>query len=360
LGDNAVKLYYQKIVENTVSEIQLMESMKGAPNIISIEDFQVIERNDEIGWHIFIRMELLSSFPDFLADKKPSEEMAVKLGIDICSALDLCTKRNIIHRDIKPENIFVSQFGDFKIGDFGIAKELEKGKGSMSISGTQNYMAPEVQSMHYDSTVDIYSLGIVMYKLMNNNRLPFIDPDAQMINPQEYHEALERRFSGEEFPNPAGASSALSKVIRKACSFHPSDRYQSAAAFRKALVSIQKSWRTGYNPLSQTRSGTTDQNSPAISEKKDFKPPSDKKQSPMERPQIWVGAPPSQRALGPGYVKKAASVAPLQVIAKKGHANTIAIVLLIAALVIGSIAALNQVNTHEEQTKNPVAFSANG
>jgi len=239
LDDTATRKYFENIVESTVDEIKVLESMKGNSNIVSIEDYIVLSEPERIGWDIFIRMEYLTPFLDFVADKKLDEAMVIKLGIDICNALELCAKRGIVHRDIKPENIFVSQFGDFKLGDFGIARELAQLDHTLTISGTKNYIAPEVRSMHYDATVDIYSLGLVLYKLLNRNRLPFLDPFAQLINPQDYQAALNRRFSGEEFPDPVDASPALTKVLRKACEFDHTKRFQTATAFKNALCSVK-------------------------------------------------------------------------------------------------------------------------
>ena len=88
------------------------------------------------------------------------------MGVDICKALELYQKYNIIHRDIKPENIFVSDNGDFKLGDFGIARTIEKTMSDLSKKGTYNYMAPEVyQGGEYGFSVDLYSLGIVLYRI---------------------------------------------------------------------------------------------------------------------------------------------------------------------------------------------------
>jgi len=166
LDASATRTYFKGIVTDFAAEIQLMESMKGTSNIVSVEDYKVLERTDKVGWDIFIRMELLTSLTDYTSGKKLSEREVIRLGQDICTALELCGRRNIVHRDIKPENIFVSSFGDYKLGDFGIARELEKTAGSMSSKGTHNYMAPEVTtSRHYDSTVDIYSLGLVLYPM---------------------------------------------------------------------------------------------------------------------------------------------------------------------------------------------------
>ena len=112
---------------------------------MSVEDYKVVEKKDEIGWDIYIRMELLTPFNSYVCDKTLSEQEVIKLGIDLCTALELCARRNIIHRDIKPENIFVNPFGDFKLGDFGIARKLENVTGGLSQKGTYNYMAPEIE-----------------------------------------------------------------------------------------------------------------------------------------------------------------------------------------------------------------------
>ena len=59
-----------------------------------------------------------------------AEKAVAKLASDICEALEICAGKNIIHRDIKPDNIFIDSFGNYKIGDFGVAKQLENIKRS--------------------------------------------------------------------------------------------------------------------------------------------------------------------------------------------------------------------------------------
>jgi len=247
---DSARTYYEGIMRDFVSEIKLLNEMKGTSNIVSIEDYKVLNKENEIGWDIYIRMELLTSLIDYTSKKNMEEEEVIKLGIDICTAFELCAKKSIIHRDIKPENIFVSDFGDFKVGDFGIAKELGKTISSLSAKGTPDYMAPEIGfSEKYDSTVDIYSLGLVLYRLMNNNRLPFVDPYAQSIKYSERKEAREKRLNGELFPKPVNSSFALSTVILKACEFFPDNRYKNASQMKEALQEILSSnnlWKKEY------------------------------------------------------------------------------------------------------------------
>ncbi len=241
MSESGAKTYLQGIVSDFINEIKLMESMKGTSNIVSVEDYKVIEKKDGIGWDIFIRMELLTPFVRFLADNQSqfTEKDVAKLGMDICSALELCARKNVIHRDIKPENIFISSFGDYKIGDFGIAKQLEKTSSALSSKGTFNYMAPEVAvGKKYDATVDIYSLGIVLYKLLNNNRLPFIDPHAEQLQYSDRKIAVDRRLSGEALPAPVNASARMTNIILTACAHNPKDRFATPAALKNALSAI--------------------------------------------------------------------------------------------------------------------------
>ncbi|MBE6016842.1 MAG: serine/threonine-protein kinase [Lachnospiraceae bacterium] len=241
--DNA-KTYYRGIVNEFVSEIRIMESLKGVQNIVSVEDYKVVEKTDRLGWDIYIRMELLTSFNDYLADHPFTENDIIDLGIDMCTALERCSRLNIIHRDIKPENIFVNNFRDFKLGDFGIARRLENTTNGMSIKGTYNYMAPEIErGEKYDSSVDTYSLGLVLYKLANDNRLPFLSAADQM-NPNARVNAIRRRLNGEPLPPPCRASFELAQIIGLACQADPKKRFGSATAMKNALISIRRDQRT--------------------------------------------------------------------------------------------------------------------
>jgi len=242
LDMNATKTYLQGIVDDFVSEIRMMISLEGSPNIVDVKDYRVVEREDKIGWYIFIRMELLTPFDTYICDKKLSEDDVIQLGCDICTALEICAKEKIVHRDIKPGNILVHKnTGSFKLGDFGIARKLENMTGGLSQKGALNYMAPEVfNGTDYDSRVDIYSLGIVLYRLLNDNRMPFLDTEKQLLNPNERRNAIERRIRGENLPNPCNASPAMANLILRACAYDPSMRFSSATEMKKALQSIRR------------------------------------------------------------------------------------------------------------------------
>ena len=186
-------------------------------------------------------MELLTSLEDYLDENVFYKKDVVKLGIDICAAIESCQKNNIIHRDIKIENIFLDAFNNYKLGDFGVSRE-GKGTATGTITGTADYMAPEISKDHkYNSTVDIYALGIAMYQLLNNRRNPFIDADNVPTSDDEANAQL-KRLNGEVFPNPKFDSGELARIVKKACAYDRHERYgtpqEMAEELKKVLQTI--------------------------------------------------------------------------------------------------------------------------
>ena len=239
MDDASVRTYFGSFVEELVREFALMSRLKGNSNVVSYEDHQVIEHPNDIGWDILIRMELLTPLNRYTSTHTVTRQDVIKLGTDLCRALEMCQKFNIIHRDIKPENIFISGMGDFKLGDFGIARTVEKTTSGLSKKGTYTYMAPEVyKGEAYGSTVDIYSLGIVLYRLLNGNRTPFLPAAPAPITHADRENALARRFSGAPLPAPCHAEGRLAEIVLKACAYDPRERYSSPMQMRQELESI--------------------------------------------------------------------------------------------------------------------------
>lgn len=239
LSASEIKNELKGVLDKCVSEIKLMQKLKGSTNIVNIEDCEIISDDTGYGWEINIRMELLQTLDDYLDKKEITNLDIIKLGIDISKALDDCEKVKIIHRDIKPDNIFVNALGDYKLGDFGIARNLEKTMSGLSQKGTFNYIAPEVyKGNKYNKTVDIYSLGIVLYKYFNYNRLPFLPNYPEKVTVQDRNNAILYRAEGKKIPSPINASELESSVILKMISYTPKDRYHNAKELHDALKQL--------------------------------------------------------------------------------------------------------------------------
>jgi len=235
----SISTIYAQHAKGILAEYTFMKQMSNCVNIVSCDDMRYERHEDGIGWDIYIKMELLTplmkAFPGTVTDR-----LVIKLGKDICNALTVCKQHGVIHRDIKPQNIFVDGNGTFKLGDFGIAKAVERTTGGTKI-GTYKYMAPEVyNNQPYGSASDIYSLGLVLYWLLNERRMPFSPMPPTIPSYSDEELAKQRRFRGEVLPRPKYGSAALQDVILKACAFDPKDRYGSAAQMLAALEMLER------------------------------------------------------------------------------------------------------------------------
>ena len=236
--------YFQIVVDDYKREIKLMDELRTDPHVVSIEDYKVYKVPDEMLWYIFIRMPKLTPLRTEM-EKWPregdTEDRIVKLGTDLCKALESCQRYRIVHRDIKPENIFVTPQGDFCLGDFGVARNLVQTTRGLSRKGTPNYMAPELykgeilQDFHAGSLVDQYSVGMVLYYAANGMCLPFYPSGQQVISADLRDTAFIRRINGETLPPPEKVSPGLQEIILRALSHAPENRYAAPGEMRKAL-----------------------------------------------------------------------------------------------------------------------------
>ena len=245
MSEKDITCYYKEFVDEILQEIKIMVSLKEHPNIVTYEDHCIIPHPESIGWDILIKMELLIPLQEWQIEHPLQEEDIVRLGCEISSALAFAADKGLVHRDVKPGNIFVNSFGQFKLGDFGIARTIEKTMGGLSKKGTESYMAPEVYlGKKYNAQVDIYSLGIVLYRFLNNSRLPFYPPAPERISYSDRENALVKRIQGTPVPEPLNGSPQLKRIVLKACEYMPEKRYASMKEMHQALLELQDDERT--------------------------------------------------------------------------------------------------------------------
>ena len=241
LTGDSVSSYYRSCADAITNEIKLMSELKAQSNIVSYEDHKIVPHKDGIGWDILIRMELLTPLNVHLQRtvQMPRGEV-VRMGIHLCRALELCQRHNIIHRDVKSENIFISADGNYKLGDFGVARTVLASSGALTQVGSPSYMAPEMfqAGKTYNASVDTYALGLVLYRCLNEGRLPFYPPYPQPLTPEDRNMAEGKRLSGLELPRAVNATAALDAILRKACAPDPAGRFASPTEMRLALEKL--------------------------------------------------------------------------------------------------------------------------
>lgn len=235
----SISALFRNRVSDITSEFRLMGKLKGCSNIVSYEDHMIVRHENDPGYDILIRMELLTPLPRYIEQRFGSgpvdEETVRRIGADICRALEICARYNILHRDIKPQNIFVNEIGDFKLGDFGIARTSDHTTRA-TMTGTYVYMAPEVfLNKPYHRSVDQYSLGMVLYWLLNERRNPFLPLPPEIPKAGQTMEALERRMRGEPLPAPKHGSEQLKQIVLKACAYDPKARYADVTEMKADL-----------------------------------------------------------------------------------------------------------------------------
>lgn len=236
--------YFSGVLNDIVSEIRILSTLSesGIQNIVRYYENDIIETQSPKTYDIYILMEYLTPFPDYFDNRSFTVKDVIRLGKDILTALISCHGKNIIHRDIKDDNIFVSPDGVYKLGDFGVSKALKDKSRAESVKGTPNFIAPEVYlgKEKYDNTVDVYSLGIVLYKLLNKSRNPFLPAFPASYSTDDEDAAFEARMSGKIPELPVGAQNQLGKAIIKA--IKPRDqRYNSATEFLSELQNAEQS-----------------------------------------------------------------------------------------------------------------------
>ena len=237
--EETVRSFYTNLAEDYEREIKLLDSLKNEKNIVKIYDY--LKEPYGVGWKIYIRMELLQSFNEYCDLNDITEDRVIDFGIDICSALEQCEQLGIVHRDLKPGNILVDESGTLKLCDFGLARTMEASKGSYSIKGTFSYMAPEIYlGKKYSRQVDIYSLGIILFRLLNRGREPFIPVDKKLVYYKDKESALTRRMDGEAIPDPVDASPGMAAIVKKACAYNTDDRYKHASEMKADLLKLKR------------------------------------------------------------------------------------------------------------------------
>ena len=217
----------QTAVKRFMREAQLASKLTH-PNAVTVLDFG--QTDDEL---IYLVMELVEgrTLEEVVAaEGKLSAPRIVKIGSQICDALQASHALKIIHRDLKPANIMLSAGDVVKVLDFGLAKSLESNNVAMTsvgaILGTPAVMPPEsVSGGIVDGRADLYSVGCTLY-FAAMGKMPF---ESVSITEMIVMHVTEPP------PPLVGVQVALSRVIERLLAKSPGDRYADAAAARAAL-----------------------------------------------------------------------------------------------------------------------------
>jgi eukaryotic-like serine/threonine-protein kinase len=210
------------------------------PSIVAIYDTgeHTVEDGSEDSVRVpYIVMEFVEgkTLRDLIRAKEVSVDQAIEFCLGVLSALEYSHKAGIVHRDIKPANVmYCEESNSIKVMDFGIARAMADSAATMTqtqaVVGTAQYLSPEqARGETVDARSDLYSAACLLYEMLTG-RPPFIGDSPVSVAYQHVREIHEPASS----LNPE-VSPALDSVLAKALQKNRDDRFQDAAAFRRAL-----------------------------------------------------------------------------------------------------------------------------
>ncbi len=206
------------------------------PSIVSVYDWGEHEGT------YFIVMEYVEgrTLADIIASEGPlNPQRASGIAIDVAVALGFAHRNGTVHRDVKPGNIMITQGGQVKVADFGIARAFGGGDDELtqtgSVMGTATYFSPEqAQGKTVDPRSDLYSLGVVLFE-MSVGEPPFVGNTPVAIAYKHVQEPAPRAISRN--PNvPRDLDAVIGRLLQK----NPADRYPAAEELRADLRRFQE------------------------------------------------------------------------------------------------------------------------
>ena len=222
-------------LEEVAQALRAADALSEHPNILPWRDHEIRTAEDGDGWDICLRADLATPLEQYIRTHTYGERDVISMASGICTLLSICHSRGLVHGDIKPQNLFVNEAGydgrpALRLGDFGNAPLVPDAAGDFASPEVLCGDAPNAQD-------DLYSLGMVLYWLLNDKRVPYA-PSSPAPGAADLAIARDMRLRGDPMPVPAHGSAALQRVIMTAIADRPEDRYRTADEFREALQEI--------------------------------------------------------------------------------------------------------------------------
>lgn len=218
--------YFREQAESISGEAELLQRLSKLEGFLAYNACTLSTPGDnQLGYQVSLVSPFRRSLERYIRTSPVTHLEVVNLGLDLCAALACARRAGYLYVDLKPSNIFISDEKEYKIGDLGFVALDAMSFTSMPEKYLSPYTAPELRDPLevINGSADTYSVGMILYRLLNGGKLP----------------APSRDWS-EPLNAPVHADREIWEIILKACAPVPADRWENPTAMGQALVAYMQ------------------------------------------------------------------------------------------------------------------------
>ncbi len=214
--------YFKELAAGTAQETQILKKLSRLEGFIAFEDVQIVPMDEGVGYEIYMLSPYKRSLERYMVKKPMTHLNAVNLGLDLCASMVVCRRSGYLYVDLKPQNIYINDNQEFRIGDLGFIRLDSLKYASIPDKYRSAYTAPEIKDAwsSLNATLDTYSIGMILYQIYNDGKLPQGPEDV--TTPPMY------------------ADYEMAEIILKAIAPDPKDRWQEPLEMGQALVAYMQ------------------------------------------------------------------------------------------------------------------------
>lgn len=231
-NEEAAKGYFQVLAKDVRDEVEILDRLAARRGFLPYSKYQIVPLEEGVGYEVFLLSPYKRSLERQFRAQPLTHLAAVNMGIDLCAALSVCREAGYLYVDLKPGNIFLSDGQEYQIGDLGFMDLASLDYASLPDRYRSVYVPPEICDAYatLNTTMDTYSLGLVLYQVFNNGELPFDSEESRKAMMEQ----------GEPLPPPTYADYEMAEIILKACAFAPEDRWKDPIEMGHALIAYMQ------------------------------------------------------------------------------------------------------------------------
>lgn len=225
--DSAAALdYFREQAESISTETELLERLSKLEGFLPYDSCGIAPLDENrLGYQVCLVSPFRRTLERYIRGNTVTHLEMVNLGLDLCAALACARRAGYLYVDLKPANIFISDEKEYKIGDLGFVALDSLSFASLPEKYVSPYTAPEMREPLevVNETADTYAVGMILYRLLNNGKLP-----------------AQNRDWAEPLNMPANADEEIWEIVMKACAPDPADRWENPTAMGQALVAYMQ------------------------------------------------------------------------------------------------------------------------